>query len=109
MRRKTKNDIEFDGEELIRRLAGFAQHVRGEQPLTLRTTRVALPPPEKPLKAGEVAALREKLGVSQAVFAALLNVPKPTAISWESGARQPSGAALKLLRLAARHPELLAA
>ena len=44
----------------------------------------------------------------QAVFAALLNVPQPTAISWESGARKPSGAALKLLRLATRHPELLA-
>ena len=109
MRRKTTTEIEFDGEELIRRLEGFAKHVRGEEPLTLRTTRLALPPPEKPLKPSEVAALREKLGVSQAVFAALLNVPKPTAISWESGARKPSGAALKLLRLATRHPEWLAA
>jgi DNA-binding transcriptional regulator YiaG len=109
MRRNTKTDIAFDGEELIRRLEGFAKHVRGEKPLTLRTTRMALPPPEKPLKPSEVTALRGKLGVSQAVFAALLNVPKPTAISWESGARQPSGAALKLLRLATRHPKLLAA
>ena len=109
MRTKTKTDIEFDGEELIRRLEGFTRHVRGEKPLTLRTTRLALPPSEKPLRPSEVAALREKLGVSQGVFAALLNVPKTTAISWESGARKPSGAALKLLRLATRHPELLAA
>ena len=101
--------IEFDGEELIRRLEGFTRHARGEKPLTLRTTRLALPPPEKPLRPSEVTALREKLGISPAAFAALLNVPKPTAISWESGARKPSGAALKLLRLATRHPELLAA
>ena len=95
--------------ERIRRLEGVAKHVTGEKRLTLRTTRMALPPAEKPLKSGEVTALRRKLGVSQAVFAALLNVPKPTAISWESGARQPCGAALKLLRLAARRPEFLAA
>ena len=108
MCRKTTTDLVFDGEELIRRLEGFAKHVCGERPLTLRTARLALPPPEKPLRPSEVAALRAKLGVTQAVFAALLNVPKPTAISWESGARKPSGAALKLLRLATRHPELLA-
>lgn len=108
MRTKTTTDIAFDGEELIRRLAGFAKPVRGEKPLTLRTTRLALPPAEKPLRPSEVAALHAKLGVSQAVFAALLNVPKTTAISWESGARKPSGAAVKLLRLTTRHPELLA-
>ena len=109
MHRTNKNGIEFDAEELIRRLESVAKHATGEKRLTLRTTRMALPPAEKPLKPSEVTALRKKLGVSQAVFAALLNVPKPTAIRWESGARQPSGAALKLLRLAARRPEFLAA
>ncbi|HEU5069835.1 MAG TPA: helix-turn-helix domain-containing protein [Verrucomicrobiae bacterium] len=109
MPRKTKNEIEFDAEELIRRLEGVAKHVSGGKRLTMRTTRLALPPREKSIKPREIAELRKRLGVSQAVFAALLNVPKPTAISWESGQREPSGAALKLLRIAARHPELLAA
>jgi transcriptional regulator with XRE-family HTH domain len=43
--------------------------------------------------------LRQRLNVSQAVFAGLLNVPKVTAISWEKGRRQPTGAALRLLDL----------
>ncbi len=109
MPHKTKNEIEFNAEELIRRLEGVAKHASGEKHLTMRTTRMALPPREKPIKPGEITQLRQRLGVSQAVFAALLNVPRPTAISWESGSREPSGAALKLLRLAARHPKLLAA
>lgn len=107
MLKKGKNEIPFDGAELVRRLESVAKHLTGEQPLTMRTTRLTRP--EKPIQPGEVARLRKRLGVSQAVFAALLNVPKPTALSWESGARQPSGAALKLLRIAQRHPKVLAA
>jgi len=103
-----KNEIEFDGDELIRRLENFSKHATGEKPLTMRHTRLALPKPEKPMKAREVASIRKKLGVSQSVFASLLNVPKPTALSWESGVRTPSGAALKLLRIAQRNPKVLA-
>lgn len=104
-----KNEIEFDGDELIRRLENFSKHTTGEKPLTMRSTRLELPKPEKPIKPREVASIRKRLGVSQAVFASLLNVPKPTALSWESGVRKPSGAALKLLRIAQRHPKVLAA
>ena len=45
--------------------------------------------------------------VSQSVFAALLNVPKVTAISWEKGRRKPTGAAWRLLDLVRRKPEIL--
>ena len=38
----------------------------------------------------------------------MLNVPVVTAISWEKGRRQPSGAALRLLEIAREHPEMLA-
>jgi DNA-binding transcriptional regulator YiaG len=44
----------------------------------------------------------------QAAFAALLNVPQQTAVSWESGARKSSGAALKLRQLVKQRPEILA-
>ena len=47
--------------------------------------------------------------MSQATFAAMLNVPTVTAISWEKGRRKPSGAALRLLQIARKHPELIAA
>lgn len=109
MNRPKPVEIEFDAKELVRRMENLARHATGEKPLTLRTTRLALPPPEKPLKPREIAGIRNALGVSQGVFAALLNVPKSTAISWESGVRRPSGAALKLLRIAQRNPKVLAA
>jgi hypothetical protein len=76
-----KPQIEFDPEELVRRVENFADHVRGRKKLTLRETRVSLPPKLKPLRPTEIAALRSQLGVSQAVFAALLNVPRGTAIA----------------------------
>jgi DNA-binding transcriptional regulator YiaG len=51
--------------------------------------------------------LRQKLNVSQAVFAGLPNIPKVTAISWEKERRQPTAAALRLLDLVRKKPQLL--
>ena len=49
--------------------------------------------------ASEIQALRKMAGVSQSVFARVLNV-KPGLISqWERGERRPSGPSLKLLSL----------
>lgn len=63
--------------------------------------------PFKPIRPRDVAALRQKLNVSQAVFAGLLNIPKVTAISWEKGRRQPTAAALRLLDLVRKKLQLL--
>jgi DNA-binding transcriptional regulator YiaG len=46
-------------------------------------------PQIKWLKPKEIVALRHSYGVSQAVFARLLHVPKVTAISWEKAAENP--------------------
>jgi len=59
------------------------------------------------LRPKEITALRRQLNVSQAVFAGLLNVPKVTAISWEKGRRQPTGAALRLLDPVRKQPGIL--
>ena len=104
MRRK---EIEFDAEALVASVEAMAAHVRGERKLTLRTRAVALPEPVRPLRPRDVAAIRRQLNVSQAVFAALLNVPKVTAVSWEKGRRKPTGAALRLLDLIRKRPEIL--
>ena len=66
-------------------------------------------PPVKAIPAKEIRAIRRVLGCTQIEFAALLNVPKVTAISWENGTRKPSGAALRLLAVAKHHPEALQA
>ena len=51
------------------------------------------------ISGSEIAALREREGVSQHVFALYLNVPVTLVSQWERGERKPSGAAVKLLSL----------
>jgi len=99
--------IEFNAEALVGTVEAFAAHVQGHKKLTLRTHKLTLPPSIKPLRPKEITALRRRLNVSQAVFAGLLNVPKVTAISWEKGRRQPTGAALRLLDLVRKQPKIL--
>jgi putative transcriptional regulator len=54
-----------------------------------------------------VAAIRERTGLSQAKFAALLGVSVRTLQEWEQGRRAPSGAARTLLMVAAKNPQAL--
>lgn len=69
----------------------------------LRTT--ILPTPPSPMRADAIRALRDQIGISQALFAMALNVSPKTVQAWESGARTPDGGNLKLLRVAEAHPE----
>ena len=55
----------------------------------------------------DVANIREKTGLSQARFAALLGVSVRTLQDWEQGRRAPSGAARTLLLVANRSPRVL--
>jgi putative transcriptional regulator len=55
----------------------------------------------------DVAGIREKLGLSQAQFATLLDISKHTLQSWEHGKRNPSGPAKTLLLIAQKHPEVV--
>ncbi len=52
-------------------------------------------------------AARAKTGLSQSQFSALLGISVRTLHDWEQGRREPSGAARTLLKIAARHPEIL--
>ena len=51
------------------------------------------------LNSKSIAKLRRREKVSQAIFAALLNISVSTVQKWEIGKKKPSGAALKLLNL----------
>ena len=105
MKTKTrKSEIVLDAETLAARVEGFAA---GREPVRERTLK--LPPPVKPIAPRQIRAIRLGLGFTQTEFAALLNVPAVTAISWENGTRKPSGAALRLLAVARQHPEALLA
>lgn len=52
---------------------------------------------------------RERTGMSQSQFAALLGVSVRTIQGWEQGRKQPSGAARTLLTIARTNPEALLA
>ena len=64
-----------------------------------RKTRVKVP---------AVVSARISSGLTQAQFAELLGISVCTLQKWEQGAREPSGAANSLIRIAQRHPEVLA-
>ncbi len=51
----------------------------------------------------EIKQLRETSHVSQPVFARYLNTSESTVEKWETGAKKPSGAALKLLAIVQKH------
>ena len=55
----------------------------------------------------EIQHIRKKLGVSQAVFAKLLNVSLSSVRQWEQGKRTPTGSTMVLLELLKREPHLL--
>jgi putative transcriptional regulator len=55
----------------------------------------------------DVVSVREKTGLSQSRFAALLGVSVRTLQDWEQGRRAPSGAARTLLLVAERNPRAL--
>ena len=55
----------------------------------------------------DAATARQKVGLSQAEFAALLGVSKRTLQGWEQGRREPSGAAKSLIEVAMKRPDIL--
>jgi putative transcriptional regulator len=56
-----------------------------------------------PLAPERIKRIRESQNVSQPVFARYLNTSESTIEKWESGAKRPSGMALKLLDIVEKH------
>jgi len=68
------------------------------------------------MKAGQIRVVsspvieaRNKTGLSQSQFAALMGVSVRTLQGWEQGRKQPSGAARTLLAIASSNPKALLA
>jgi len=61
---------------------------------------LAVPPEIAP---AQIKKIREQNRVSQPVFARYLNTSESTIQKWETGAKRPSGMALKLLSVVQKH------
>ena len=103
MAKKSEKRNEFF-EDLKAGLTAAIEHAQGKRQ-DLRTT--TLPRPPKELSAKEIAMLRSRLNVSQAVFARYLNISTKTVQSWEQGIGKPNGASLRLLSIAKKNPKIL--
>lgn len=100
------------GEQIIEGLEEAIAYNRGEQ-TGARTTRVPMTgnaanvKPAPRYSGPRIARIRARLALSQTVFAKALNVSAETVRSWEQEKRAPDGAALRLLQVAERHPEVI--
>lgn len=101
---KNLDDMPLNGGHLVVSAAQFAEALQASRKVTLHRTNICKP---HSLAATQIAELRKRLNVSQAVFAAFLGVRPASVMSWEYGRRSPSGSALGLLEIATRHPEVL--
>lgn len=95
------------GELLLESLTEVRAIVRGEAMPARRTVREAAVDPPRTYDARGVQQVREQLGLSQAVFAGVLNSSPETVKAWEQGKRVPDGIALALLQVAEDHPQAL--
>lgn len=93
------NDEDF--QDLLTAVQQAVEHRKGLRS-DLRTA--ILPRPPEPMEPGEIRRLRDRIGLSQRVFAMALNVSTNTVQAWEAGARVPDGGNLKLLRVGEAHP-----
>ena len=92
---QTKRRLLEEAHEMVRDLhdAGIADLV------TMREFDALCVSETHDLSPRKIKKIRRCAGVSQAVFAKIINVSVAAIKQWERGERKPSGAALKLLNL----------
>ena len=94
-----KNRYLSDALEVAHKTAAGLSRVGLIDKATMREFDAACLTAVVPLSPREIVAIREKEGVSQAVFASYLNVKPKLVSEWERGEKRPSGPSLKLLSI----------
>lgn len=99
----TKSKFKSDVSEAIHSSAAMLHHVGALDKATMRgfDARHLVVPSE--IDPAQIKRLREANHVSQPVFARYLNTSESTVEKWETGAKRPSGMALKLLTIVQKH------
>ena len=104
MAKQTDPNARLDAEllETARDLRGTLLHKETADKITMRALGRMKPRKPEPLEPEEVQAIRESAGLSQAVFAALLNLTTGYLSELERGAKRPAGTTLALLQIIRR-------
>ena len=76
-----------------------------EGKIDLRSHNFEMPDDPQDFSSKQIKQIREKLNISQPVFAKCLGVSDYAVKAWERGGSKPSGAASRLLEIAMKHPK----
>jgi putative transcriptional regulator len=99
----TSRRFKSDAFEAIHSSADVPHRIGAIDKATMRSFDASCLAPPAPFDPQQIKHLRESHHVSQPVFARYLNTSESTVEKWESGAKRPSGMALKLLAIVQKH------
>lgn len=92
---------------ILRGLRQALAFERGERSVGRVTMRQATAAKAVAFDHERVQRVRKKLGLSQPLFAQVLNVSSASVRAWEQGRRIPDGPSVRLLEIAEQHPHVL--
>jgi putative transcriptional regulator len=99
----TKRKFKSDAFEAIHSSAIALHRVGAISKTTMREFDESCLVEPKPIAPKQIKAIREGNHISQPVFARYLNTSESTVQKWETGAKRPSGMALRLLQVVKKH------
>ena len=99
----TKTKFKTDAFEAIHSSALALHKIGALNKTTMRSFDTACLAPPAEIKPRQIKKIRELNHVSQPIFARYLNTGESTVQKWETGAKRPSGMALKLLSIIQKH------
>jgi putative transcriptional regulator len=99
----TKRKFKSDAFEAIHSSASALHRVGALSKTTMREFDESCLIEATPIAPKQIKAIREQNHVSQPIFARYLNTSESTVQKWETGAKRPSGMALRLLQVVKKH------
>lgn len=99
----TKPKFKSDAFEAIHSAAEGLHRAGAIGKATMREFDESCLAPASALKPAQIKKIRLSNHVSQPIFARYLNISESTVEKWETGAKQPSSMALKLLAIVQKH------
>jgi putative transcriptional regulator len=90
--------------KLINSTRQAREHSEGKRKLHQRTVEIR---PLPNYSAHQIRNLRERFNLTRSVMAGVIGVSTKTIESWETGARRPSGAALRVIEELDNDPQFL--